>query len=121
DVLEQLGEKYDLILLDSPPVLPVTDARILAASADATILALRAEKSSRKGAAHARDVLRSVGSRLLGVVVNDVPRRKGVYGYYYSDTQAYTYGYGPRKSPPGNGSTKALPTPTVVHATPENV
>jgi capsular exopolysaccharide synthesis family protein len=108
DTLDELCDKYDLILLDSPPVMPVTDARILAASADATVLALRAEKSTRKGAIYARDVLRSVGSRLLGVVINDVPRRKGVYGYYYSEAQYYSYGYG--NKPGGNGSTrKSLP------------
>jgi capsular exopolysaccharide synthesis family protein len=93
DLLDELAGRYDHVLLDSPPVMPVTDARILAASCDATVLALRAEKSTRKGAIYARDVLRSVGSRLLGVVVNDVPRRKGVYGYYYTDAEVYNYGY----------------------------
>jgi succinoglycan biosynthesis transport protein ExoP len=109
DLLDELADKYDLILLDSPPVMPVTDARILAASADATVLALRAEKSTRKGAVYSRDVLRSVGSRLLGVVVNDVPRRKGVYGYYYTDAQYYTYGYSNRRN--GSAAKKSLPTP----------
>jgi succinoglycan biosynthesis transport protein ExoP len=98
DVLDQLVDRYDHVLLDSPPVLPVTDARIIAASCDATILAVRAEKSTRKGAIHARDTLASVGARLLGVVVNDVPRRKGIYGYYYSDSYLYQYGYGNTKS-----------------------
>ena len=60
DVLEKVAEKYDHVLLDSPPVMPVTDARILAASADVTILAVRAEKTQRKAAIFARDVLRSV-------------------------------------------------------------
>jgi Mrp family chromosome partitioning ATPase len=107
-----LAERYDLVLLDSPPVMPVTDSRILAASCDATLLALRAEKSTRRGAVYARDTLRSVGARLLGVVVNDVPRRKGVYGYYYSDATSYAYGYGGGRSSAvklnGNGA-KALP------------
>jgi capsular exopolysaccharide synthesis family protein len=97
DLLEQLKARYDHVLLDSPPVMPVTDARILAASCDATLLSLRAEKTTRKGALYARDMLRSVGSQILGVVVNDVPRRKGIYGYYYSDTELYMYGYGRRK------------------------
>src|SRR5205823_3503020 len=92
DLLDELSRQYDHVLLDSPPVMPVTDARILAASCDATVLALRAEKTTRRGGTYARDVLRAVGSRILGVVVNDVPRRKGVYGYYYSDAYAYTYG-----------------------------
>jgi capsular exopolysaccharide synthesis family protein len=98
DVLDQLVDQYDHVILDSPPVLPVTDSRILAASCDATILAVRAEKSTRKGAIFARDTLNSVGARLLGCVVNDVPRRKGIYGYYYSDSYLYQYGYGNSKS-----------------------
>lgn len=106
DLLEDLSTRYDHILLDSPPVMPVTDSRILAASCDATILNLRAEKSTRKGGVYARDTLRSVGSRLLGVVVNDVPRRKGVYGYYYSETESYSYGY---ISSIKNNGQKALP------------
>ncbi|MBC8106757.1 MAG: polysaccharide biosynthesis tyrosine autokinase [Anaerolineae bacterium] len=99
DVLAEVAQRYDHVLLDSPPVMPVTDARILAASADATLLAVRAEKTQRKAAIFARDVLRSVGARLLGVVVNDVPRRKGLYGYYYSDAQLYRYGYGAQMRP----------------------
>jgi capsular exopolysaccharide synthesis family protein len=98
DLLEELKKRYDHVLLDSPPVMPVTDARILAASCDATVLSLRAEKTTRKGAIYARDMLHSVGSHILGVVVNDVPRKKGIYGYYYSDTELYMYGYGRRRS-----------------------
>jgi Mrp family chromosome partitioning ATPase len=102
------------VILDSPPVLPVTDARILAASCDATILAIRAEKSTRKAATYARDTLTSVGARLLGVVVNDVPRRKGIYGYYYSDSYLYQYGYGntkARSTAAANGAANGAKTP----------
>jgi polysaccharide biosynthesis transport protein len=106
DVLEQLKKRYDHVLLDSPPVMPVTDARILAASCDATVLSLRAEKTTRKGALYARDTLHSVGSQILGVVVNDVPRRKSIYGYYYSDTELYMYGYGRRRSASAAGAEK---------------
>jgi capsular exopolysaccharide synthesis family protein len=102
DLLQELGEKYDHVLLDSPPVVPVTDARILAASCNATVIALRAERSTRKAAVYARDVLRSVGANLLGIVVNDVPRRRGLYGYYYSQDYIYQYGYGRRQG--GNGA-----------------
>jgi len=115
DVLDQLVDRYDHVLLDSPPVLPVTDARILAASCDATILAVRAEKSTRKGATHARDTLVAVGARLIGCVVNDVPRRKGIYGYYYSDSYLYQYGYGntkARSTAAANGAAGLLPNGT---------
>jgi polysaccharide biosynthesis transport protein len=95
DVLAKLSEQYDQVLIDSAPVLPVTDSRILAASCDAVILAVRAEKTTRPAATLAREHLLSVGGRVLGVVVNDVPRRKGVYGYYYADEGRYGY-YGHR-------------------------
>jgi capsular exopolysaccharide synthesis family protein len=116
DLLEQLAERYDHVLLDSPPVVPVTDSRILAASCGATLLALRAEKTTRRTATHAKDVLRGVGARILGVVVNDVPRRRGIYGYYYSDSELYQYGYGRRRSAAGggNGSGESGAVPPVV-------
>ena len=89
-LIQQLSQTYDRIIIDSPPVMPVTDSRILAAMADVTVLVLRAEKSTRKGSQQARDGLLSVGANLLGAVVNDVPKGKGKYGYYSS----YGGGYG---------------------------
>ena len=104
DLLATLSQQYDQVVIDSPPVLPVTDARILAASADAVILAVRAEKTTRPAALQAREHLQSVGGRVLGVVVNDVPRRKAVYGYYYADEGRYAY-YGQRRPGPVTGRT----------------
>ncbi len=88
-VLEMLSGAYDRVIIDAPPVLSVTDAQILAAICDVTLLVLRAEKSTRKTSQQARDALLSVGAHVLGVLVNDVPR-KGHYGYY----GAYGYKYG---------------------------
>ena len=82
-LLKHLADRYDRIIIDSPPVTPVTDAQIIAAICDITLLVLRAEKSTRKISQQARDGLLSVGAHMLGVVVNDVPR-KGRYGYYSS-------------------------------------
>ena len=88
EVLADLSRRYDQIVIDSPPVVPLTDARILAAMCDATLMVLNAEHSDRKHACMARDGLVSVGARILGAVVNDVPRHKSHYGYY-----SYPYGY----------------------------
>lgn len=89
-LLELLSNRYDRVIIDSPPVMPVTDSQILAAISDITLLVLRAEKSKRKTSQQARDGLMSVGARILGVVVNDVSKSSS-YGYY-----GY-YGYGRRK------------------------
>ena len=92
DLLAEAARRYDQVLIDSPPVNLVTDARILAASCDAAVVVLRAERSTRRGALMAWNVLASVGARRLGVIVNDVTRRTdGYHGY-----NAYgRYGYGP--------------------------
>jgi succinoglycan biosynthesis transport protein ExoP len=85
EYLNELADKYDLVLIDSPPVTAVADARILAVSADVSMLVVRPEKSTRKQIAAARDGLRSVGARLFGVAVNAVHRRSGfagASGYY---------------------------------------
>jgi capsular exopolysaccharide synthesis family protein len=90
---EELSKRYDRIIIDSPPVGLVADSQILAAICDITLLVLRAEKSTRKHSQQARDVLLSVGGRLLGAVVNDVPRRHGRYGYYSGYGYYRGYGY----------------------------
>ena len=93
-LLRELASRYDQVVVDSPPVAPVTDARILAAACDATVLVIRAEKTSRRVAEHARDAMSSVGAVILGVVVNDAPRSRaegGNYGHYH---YGYGYGYG---------------------------
>jgi capsular exopolysaccharide synthesis family protein len=93
-ILEELSQKYDHIVIDCPPVIAVTDARILGALCDLSLLVLRAGKTTRQGAELARSGLLSVGSRLLGVIVNDVPRGEEQYGYYGS--YAYQSGNGNR-------------------------
>lgn len=109
DMLKEASEQYDQILLDSPPIVPVSDARILAASVDVTILVLRAEKSTRRMAEFACEAMFSVGASLLGCIVNDVPRGRDSYGYYYYG-YGYRYRYGnayvsasKRKESNGNG------------------
>ncbi|MHC4168648.1 MAG: polysaccharide biosynthesis tyrosine autokinase [Planctomycetota bacterium] len=99
ETLKRLTERYDRVVIDSPPVGPVADAQILAAGCDITLLVLRAEKSTRRQAQHARDSLLSVGGRLLGAVVNDVQQKRGQYGYY-SNYGNYGY-YGKREKKTG--------------------
>ncbi len=92
-ILELLSNKYDRIIVDAPPVMPVTDAQILAAICDVTLLVLRADKSTRKTSQQARDGLRSVGANILGALVNDVPKKNN-YGYCTGYGSKYGQGDG---------------------------
>jgi capsular exopolysaccharide synthesis family protein len=89
EALEELSVRYEHVVIDSPPVMAVADARILAAQCSVTILVLRAGVSTRRGAAQSRHALLSVGAHILGAVVNDVPRSRDRYGEY----AAYQSGY----------------------------
>jgi len=96
EILKDLSERYDRVIIDSPPVTPLADGQILGAICDITLLVLRAEKSTRNISQQARDSLLSVGAHLLGAIVNDVSRKGGHYGYYagygYHSYGHYSYG-----------------------------
>ncbi len=114
EYLNDLADKYDLVLLDSPPVTAVADARIIAASADATLLVIRPESSTRKQAEAARDGLRSVGARVIGVAVNGVTRSGNFGGAsgYYSRSETPSNNGGKRSSPRPEVSLKSAVGPT---------
>lgn len=75
DTVEDLADRYDLVLLDSPPVTSADDARVIAASCDATLIVLTARQAHRRATESTRDALQGVGARIIGLVVNDVPRK----------------------------------------------
>jgi capsular exopolysaccharide synthesis family protein len=117
EMLQKLASKYDHIVLDSPPVLPVTDARILGATCDVTLLVLRANRSTRRMSEYAAEAMLGVGARVLGVVVNDVPRSKrsgyqGGYGYgnYGYGKRNYEIAQQPQQTANGNAMQKRLPS-----------
>jgi len=92
-LLERLSQEAEVILIDSPPLLAVTDASILASMASGTILVAEVGRTRLDACAQAMEALERVGGKLLGVVLNrlDTRRRRYYrYNYYY-----YTYaGYG---------------------------
>jgi capsular exopolysaccharide synthesis family protein len=92
ELVERLKGRYDKVIIDSPPVMPVADARIIAALADATILVLRAESSTRRLSIAARNELWRVRAQRLGLVVNRVPTGKqDSYNYGYSSASYDSY------------------------------
>ena len=84
-VFATLRDHFDLVLIDSPPVLPVTDAAILSRYADATLMLVAAGQTRRGDLHRAVEKLNQVGATILGVVLNKVTRQTGrTYGYSYS-------------------------------------
>ena len=109
DMLRALSQRYDHVIIDSPPVLALTDSRILGAMSDVTLLVLWAEKSHRQYAQQACENLLGVGAHILGAVVNAVPRRKD--RYYYGGYRYYRYGhrYGYGRGASDEGAAKDKP------------
>jgi Mrp family chromosome partitioning ATPase len=89
---------YDHVVLDTPPILGLTDAAILATMADAVLLVARCGRTGRQTLCRARDALARVDAPTLGVVLNDLnlnsPEHHGYYGYYGDDYGHY-YGEQP--------------------------
>ncbi|WKZ56813.1 MAG: polysaccharide biosynthesis tyrosine autokinase [Bdellovibrionota bacterium] len=89
NLLDQLAATHDYVIIDSAPVLPVTDSVILSRYVDGVVLVVKAAGTPRKVVRDARDRLKSVGARFLGAVLNDVDITSGDY-YYYN---RYYYSY----------------------------
>ena len=82
-VIEELQEKFQLILIDSPPVVAVADAAILAAKVDGVIVVVRSHVTRLDLATEAKNLLDKANANILGVVLNGVPMSSDDYYYYY--------------------------------------
>lgn len=81
--MEETRNQYDLIILDSPPVLAVTDAQILANRCDGTILVLSSGKTEVEQAERAKELLEKSSAKIIGTVLNRKPAKQSHYYYYY--------------------------------------
>ena len=90
DYLSQWREQFDHIVIDTPPVLSVTDAVLLSVDADAVVLVIRSGRTTKEALRRSRELLTQVNSRLMGVVVNAVDLQSpDAYYYYGSNYGAY--------------------------------
>lgn len=86
EVLDQLSDLADVIIIDSPPIIAVTDASVLAPQVDGVILVAGAGLVNRDMAQRAKAQLEAVRARVLGVVLNGVEADgSGYYNYYYGE------------------------------------
>lgn len=93
-LLEQAPQKFEYVLMDSPPVLHVSDARILASQSEAVILVIHGAVTPREAVQHATQHLQQVNANVIGAALNNVDFSAVGYDYYYRYYRGYSYGYG---------------------------
>jgi succinoglycan biosynthesis transport protein ExoP len=102
ELVTALRTRADVVIFDTPPLLPVTDAAVLAAAADGVLLVSRSGRIKRAELAQAVESLRTVAANVLGVVLNGIPQKGSHYG-----ASAYRYEYKPlsqQQRPEGESS-----------------
>ena len=92
ELLQLMADRWEMAVIDTPPVVGLADAAVLAARADATLLVVTVGVTTREGAQLARRQLQQVGARLVGVVVNGVSPKGSYYRYYSRYRNAYDPG-----------------------------
>jgi polysaccharide biosynthesis transport protein len=93
-MMSSLDERFDQIIIDSPPVLGFADSIIVTTSVDGVILVVHGSKTPKETLQRAKEAILQVNGKILGVVINRVNIERGNYGYYY---YRYNYYYGDKK------------------------
>ena len=94
-VIDELEQRYDMVLLDAPPILAVSDARVLARLVDTTVYLVRWNSTDKMAVATALKQFEVTGGEMLGVVISQVDTRRharygyGDYGHYYGHYSGY--------------------------------
>ena len=86
-LIDDLRILYDFIIIDSPPLLGITDSIYLSKLTDGVVLVIKAGETPRDALMEAKKILQKVNAKILGVVLNGIKKndtRYGYYSYYYS-------------------------------------
>ena len=92
ELLERLSNQFDLVIIDTPPFLAVTDASIMASEAGASLLVLRSGMQSEQEIADTVKKMERADGRIAGAVFNGIPVRRSTRNYGYSTNYASDYG-----------------------------
>jgi Mrp family chromosome partitioning ATPase len=101
ELLRELSERYDYVIIDSPPLVTVTDPMILSTMVDGVIIVVKSGQSKSELVRRAAQDLVSVGAKVLGVVLNDFNLKQEGYDYYYY--YRYYSDYSDSEAGPGGG------------------
>lgn len=106
ELTQTLSTLADYVIIDTPPVVPLSDAAVLAPRADGCVLVAEAGRSSKRASAQAREKLDAVGAKVLGIVLNEVTPEFGEPGYYYDYYFYYSDYRTAAEQAQGNGDKK---------------
>ncbi|MBD3390880.1 MAG: polysaccharide biosynthesis tyrosine autokinase [Chitinivibrionales bacterium] len=102
-MLAEIRHMADIVIYDSPAILPVSDSIIMAPKMDACLMVVRTLWTPMRAAKQARSQLKRIGTKILGCILNGVPHSRGYYPYYYGYYGYYAYRYSydeePRRRP----------------------
>jgi non-specific protein-tyrosine kinase len=116
--IERMSNTYDMVIIDSPPLLPVTDAAILSRAVDGVMLVVDTGATRAGALVQSKVQIERVGGHLLGVVMNKLsPGRSGSHYYYYYQ---YAYGSDGRRSSHKSSRPKTQPKPPLDSAPAED-
>lgn len=110
-MISELKRKYDIVLVDSPPVLPVSDSSVVSRWVDGVLLVIRSGVTRRPALASAASQLMSVHARLVGCVLNCMETREGGYYYDYDSSRSRSRGAG--RFRPARGPQNVVPSAPV--------
>ena len=105
ELIQDVKQRFDLVLVDSPPILGVSDASVLASEVDLTMIVVQHRKLPRNMLLRVKQAVENVGGNVIGVVLNNVDVRSDSQYQYY--TSYYTY-YAPAESHPNTASNLGL-------------
>jgi Mrp family chromosome partitioning ATPase len=117
--MAHLHESCDMVIIDAPPLLPVTDALVLSPITDGIVMVIDYGGTRIGEALQGKTQLDQIGARILGVVMNKIPTgRRGSYYYYYYNRDYYNEGEGKRRRSRRGGSPALSGTTSVADSSP---
>lgn len=98
-LMNEVSKRFDIVLIDSPPVLGVSDASLLVSKADASVLVLQPRKMPVKALLRAKSLIENVGGQIMGLVMNNVDITGDTQYQYYTTYYSYYTKGADRKEP----------------------
>jgi Mrp family chromosome partitioning ATPase len=110
-LIDHLHQAYDVVIIDAPPLLPVTDALVLSALTDGVLMVIDYGSTRIGEAVQGKTQLDQSGARILGVVMNKIPTGRRGYSYYYRHYYTYEGEGETKRRRKGGGHSSAGATP----------